>query len=69
MPTLELTDQEWQSLMVVLTNQPWEIANPILYKMARQASAIVGEPIPARPDGAAMAFSSFVTRPSPSTGG
>ena len=39
MPSLELTQEEWQSLTVILTKQPWDIANPILYKMARQTAA------------------------------
>jgi|HubBroStandDraft_3_1064219.scaffolds.fasta_scaffold74505_2 hypothetical protein len=56
MPTLELTPEEWQALTVMLTKQPWELANPILYKMARQgfaqsASAAVTQ-APLRPDGA-----------------
>lgn len=61
MPTLELTQEEWQALTIVLTKQPWEIANPILYKMANQMRAqITPPPImsgdwsglkPLRPDG------------------
>jgi hypothetical protein len=51
MPILELTDQEWQSLMVVLTKQPWEIANPILYKMAKHMRMPDAPPTQPRGDG------------------
>ena len=35
MPTLDLTEQEWQAVFQLLTQAPWHIANPILYKMAK----------------------------------
>ena len=55
MPTFDLTDQEYQQLTVILSDQPWRIANPILYKMAQQARDQMGQFPPEaaiqRPDG------------------
>lgn len=60
MPMLELTEQEWQTITVMLTKQPWDVSNPILYKMAQQAQAQVQVPVsgngvrPIRMDGAGV---------------
>jgi hypothetical protein len=51
MPTLDLNDQEWQALMVVLTEQPWRIANPILFKMTKQSRMPIAPPTQPRADG------------------
>ena len=51
MPTLELTDQEWQQLTVVLAEVPWKIANPILFKMANVMRDQQIQAQPVRPDG------------------
>lgn len=37
MPSLELTAEEWQTLTMILTKQPWDVANPLLFKMAQRA--------------------------------
>ena len=51
MPTLALTEQEWQQLTVVLADAPWKIANPILFKMANVIRDQMQAPAPMRPDG------------------
>lgn len=51
MPTLELTDQEWQQLTQILAEVPWKIANPILFKMANVMRDQIQAPAPVRPDG------------------
>lgn len=39
MPTIDFTQEELNLLTQILADQPWKIANPILYKMARQQTA------------------------------
>ena len=52
MPTLELTDQEIQAVIAVLQKAPWDLANPILYKIARQMPPPAEAPvIRMKPDG------------------
>jgi len=67
MPTLDLNEQEWQALTVMLTKQPWELANPILFKMARMARPM---PVPAQPrsDGQEPANPPFWMRPAEGEG-
>lgn len=50
MPTLDLTDQEWQALTVMLADMPWKVANPILFKMANVMRDQI-QTAPVRPDG------------------
>lgn len=60
MPIVELTDQEWQALTLILAKQPWEVANPILFKMANMVRQNMPISTPRdvnwpRPDGAGEA--------------
>lgn len=50
MPMLELTDQEWQTLTLILADVPWKISNPILFKMANQVREQRGMPAPEQVD-------------------
>lgn len=36
MATVELDDKEWQQVVAVLSNGPWNVVNPILTKLAQQ---------------------------------
>lgn len=36
MPTVHLDDEEWQRVMAVLAQAPWNIANPLLMKIGEQ---------------------------------
>jgi hypothetical protein len=36
MPSVELTDQEWQQVMGILSTAPWRDANPLLMKIGAQ---------------------------------
>jgi hypothetical protein len=50
MPSVDLTDEEWQKIMAILSGAPWNVANPLLMKIGGQLSrkALVGR------DGAAQ---------------
>lgn len=68
MPHLELTEQEWQTLTVILADVPWKIANPILFKMAHQARDQMAPPTafdlaPAAAAQAAMDLPPPIVRP------
>ena len=49
MPTLELTDDEWKQLTLLLTDAPWKIANPIIYKMAKASHPLQAVEPPSPP--------------------
>lgn len=52
MPMFELTDQEFQQLTMILSDAPWRVANPIIFKMAQQARDQMQMPQSAKhPDG------------------
>jgi hypothetical protein len=36
MPTVELDDDEWQKVMAIISQAPWNVANPLLMKMGQQ---------------------------------
>lgn len=36
MPTVELEQEEWQKVMAVLSQAPWNVANPLLMKIGDQ---------------------------------
>ena len=36
MSTVQLNDQEWQQVMAVLAQAPWNVANPLLMKIGEQ---------------------------------
>lgn len=36
MPSVELTDQEWQQVINMIATQPWTQANPVLMKIGQQ---------------------------------
>jgi hypothetical protein len=39
MPSVELTDQEWQQVINMIATQPWTQANPLLMKIGGQLQA------------------------------
>lgn len=39
MPSVELTEQEWQQLMALLAEAPWRVANPLLMRIGQQLNA------------------------------
>jgi hypothetical protein len=36
MPSVELSDQEWQQVINIIAMQPWTQANPLLMKIGQQ---------------------------------
>ena len=36
MPAVNLTDQEWQQVLTLISEAPWRIANPLLMKIGNQ---------------------------------
>jgi hypothetical protein len=39
MPTVELSDQEWQQVINMIAMQPWTQANPLLMRIGQQLQA------------------------------
>lgn len=36
MPVVELTTEEWQAVLAIVSTAPWRDANPLLLKMGEQ---------------------------------
>ena len=36
MPTVDLSEQEWQQVLAIIANAPWNVANPLLMKLGNQ---------------------------------
>jgi hypothetical protein len=36
MPTVQLEDEEWQRVLAVLAQAPWNVANPLIMKIGEQ---------------------------------
>ena len=36
MPTIKLDDDEWQRVMAIISQAPWNVANPLLMKIGEQ---------------------------------
>ena len=36
MPAVNLTDQEWQQVLTLISEAPWRIANPLLMRIGNQ---------------------------------
>lgn len=39
MPSVNLTDQDWQQVMAAIGETPWRIAHPLLLKIGQQLQA------------------------------
>ena len=46
MSSVDLTDQEWQQVMAILSTASWRDANPLLMKIGQQLSGPPNRPIP-----------------------
>lgn len=50
MLTVSLSEQEWQQILTLLAQHPWNVANPLLMKVGEQlrtqAEALPSEPKP-----------------------
>jgi hypothetical protein len=44
MPTVTLDEQEWRQVMAVLSQAPWNVANPLLMKIGQQLQQQEGPP-------------------------
>ena len=53
MMRVELEQQEWNQLLAILSQAPWNVANPLIMKMGEQLRGQQGEPTvsPRRPNG------------------
>jgi hypothetical protein len=48
MPVIEMTEQEWNQVMAILSSAPWRDANPLLIKIGSQLQPQTRPPAPAQ---------------------
>lgn len=51
MVKVELDADEWQRVMGIIAQAPWNVANPLLMKIGDQVQRQTANPAHARPDG------------------
>jgi hypothetical protein len=39
MPSVDLSDQEWNSVMAIIGEAPWKVAHPLLMRIGQQLQA------------------------------
>lgn len=63
MPSIDLSEQEWNQVMAIIGDAPWKIAHPLLMRMGQQLQAQRQPPVPA-----SAPLSSIIPKPAPGNG-
>lgn len=60
MPSVDLSDQEWNSVMAIIGEAPWKVAHPLLMR--------IGQQLRAQQQPAPSPLSSMFPKPAPGNG-